>query len=299
MRIYWRTREGKFPPPHATFFHAKTAERLTILPPPTRPLSVLRKTFLPDKSTWIQSVTQVLSAIERRELQKVVLARCCLLECEETPDPFAILAALPPQNATLFCLQEGETSFLGATPERLFYRKGNEITAEAIAGTRPCSSPENELLTSEKDQREIAFVQTHLQEKLKPFCTRIALSPLSLHKTQNVQHLYSQVTGTLNTICDETLIDTLHPTPALCGTPKAAARHWIYKLEPFPRRRYGSVLGWHTPEEAEAAVAIRCCEIQNKTVRLYTGAGIVAGSDPEKEWDELDEKLKLYQRIFW
>jgi len=300
MRVYWRTREGLTPPPHANFFFGKTVERILSLPPPTHPIPVVHREFFPDKLGWMQGGFQVQSAIERGELEKVVLSRGYVLTCAKIPDPFAILAALQSrsQNATLFCQQEENSSFLGATPERLFYRRGNEITAEAIAGTRPRNTPDKELLKSEKDKREIGFVQKHIQEKLAPFCTRISTSPLSIHKTHNVKHLYSKITGTLKTICDETLIDALHPTPAIWGVPKNAASHWIHRLEPFPRYRYGTVLGWNTSDEAEVVLAIRCCEIQEKTVRLYTGAGIVKGSNLEKEWDELDEKLKLYQGIF-
>ena len=258
---------------------------------------------------WIQGVEKALDLIRRKELEKVVLARTCTLELETAPDPFAIAAALKAkaQGAFVFCVQSENEAFLGATPERLFVRNHREILSEAIAGTRTRGKTKAEdeslgaqLLSSEKDLREFSPVQVYLKNALSPLCIASpTFTPISIHQTQNVQHLYSKCSGKLKAVAtDEEILQSLHPTPALCGTPKDKAFSVIRELEPFERGLYGGAIGWSTPEASEWIVGIRSCLIKGKTATLYSGTGIVEGSDPEEEWDELNQKLKLYDGIF-
>jgi menaquinone-specific isochorismate synthase len=258
----------------------------------------VKQSFAPDKEEWGRAVERALNS----GVKKVVLARRLTLELEESPDPFAITAALAQKSegAFVFCLSSKETAFLGASPERLFKRRANKIESEAMAGTRARNASPDELLASEKEVREHAFVQNFLQERLSPLClSPPVFSELGIHRTHNVQHLYAQGKATLKEgIADAQILDQIHPTPALLGAPSDQALRLIQELEPFERGLYGGAIGWSTPEESEWIVAIRSCLIVGKTVHLYTGAGIVSGSDPGQEWEELDHKLKLYDGIF-
>jgi menaquinone-specific isochorismate synthase len=287
----------------------RAVARVEQLPMPARSIRIKSRRFLPEKCEWVASVEKAVAAIGRKELEKVVLARCCVLECEKPPDPFAIVSALKPRarNATLFCFASENFSFLGATPELLFTREKNRLVSEAVAGTRmrgkslsEDESLEEDLLGSAKDLREFSPVRSFLQEALSPLCASpISFSPLHVRKTQNVQHLCSRLTGLLKDgVSDAEILRRIHPTPALCGTPTLEAFQWIQKLEPFQRGLYGGAIGWTSKEASEWAVAIRCCLIEGTTIRLYTGTGIVEGSNPEEEWEELDLKMKLYEGIF-
>lgn len=308
MKVYWRNREGNLAPAGAKFSlhgfssgvqHISSVEHMA-LPAPTRPIKILRKTFSPIRDRWIQNVQQALDS----KIPKVVLARTCTLELEQAPDPFTVTAALQQKakGAFVFCFQSENSAFLGASPERLFLRNGTQIICEAIAGTRKRGQTVEEderlaieLLNSEKDLRENRFVQMYLQTVVPS----MTFSPISVVKTPNVQHLYCRCSGDLKEgMTDLEIVELLHPTPALCGWPKEQAQMLIQRLELFDRGLYGGVVGWQTPESSEWAVAIRSCEIRGKTVTLYSGAGIVDGSDPKKEWDELDQKIKLYDGIF-
>jgi menaquinone-specific isochorismate synthase len=277
------------------------------LPAPVA-IKVLKKQYLPTREEWIQNVEKALEKIERKELQKVVLARSCTLELAATPDPFALTAALQrkAEGAFVFCLQSENEAFFGATPELLFSRKGQDITSEAVAGTRPRGRNveeeahlQKELLASAKDLREFSPIPLYLQTTLSPLClSPLVFSPLSIHTTQNVQHLYSKCSGKLKAnVTDDEIIQQLHPTPALCGSPKEKAASLIAELEPFSRGLYGGILGWSTPNASEWIVGIRSCLLQGNKAILYSGTGIVEGSDPEKEWDELNQKLNLYDGI--
>lgn len=316
MKVYWSDRQGRPPPPHATFhlnpFSSGKEKHFTPkfvdLPPP-KVVQVLKRTFFPSFPEWETGVEKALKIIEKKELEKVVLGRICILELKETPDPFAITAALKQQakNAFVFCIQLADNEyFLGASPERLFYREGQTLFSEAIAGTRPRGKTlleddvlRKELLESPKDLREFTPVKQYLEKTLSPFCVNpLVFSPLSIHPTNHVQHLYSRCTGTLKDfISDQTILSSLHPTPALCGTPTETARHLIKELEPFDRGFFGGTVGWSTPEASEQAVAIRSCHIKDNIATLFSGTGIVEGSKPKEEWEELNHKLKLYDRI--
>jgi len=317
VKIFWADREGNPPPSQCTFhfrpfsagISSPRIEILHRLPSPTPPIKVLRRTFSPEHGKWIEGVKKSVDCILNQELQKVVLARSVTLELAESPNPFAIASALKDkaEGAFVFCLQTPEFSFLGASPERLFARKGREIVSEAIAGTRKRGKNRDEdenlkreLLASAKDMRELSPIQTYLNQALAPICIApISFSPISVHAAQNVQHLYSRCSAFLNeNVTDEEILERLHPTPALCGMPKEKALKLIEELEPFQRGLYGGAIGWKTPEASEWVVGIRSCLIQGRTATLFSGTGIVEGSDPEEEWEELDQKLRLYEGIF-
>lgn len=314
MSFYWSDRKGEPAPQNAQFHFlpfTKVLEspplHLVELPAPTT-AKVIKRTFLPDKDQWMESVEKALSLINAGHLQKVVLARVCRLELDHAPNPFALTASLEEkaEGAFVFCREWEGKAFLGASPERLFARRGPLVFSEAVAGTRPRGKNfeedaklKEELLTSEKDLSEFSPVQDYLQDVLSPLCEeKLYFTPNSIHKTQNVQHLYSQCSGRLKlNITDQEILARLHPTPALCGLPKLEALSLIQELEPFDRGLYGGVIGWNTPEASEWIVGIRSCLLEGNIATLFSGAGIVKGSNAEEEWEELNQKLKLYDAI--
>lgn len=264
--------------------------------PIAEPIKTLKREFFPQKQDWINTIQK---SLNNKELKKVVLGRCCEIKCMTKPNPFAIAAALlsKAKNSIVFCFENEKMAFLGATPELLFSRKGKEITCEAVAGT---STIGHEIINHKKLRSEILPVIEYLEQNLSPFCVGpLQVSPIHVRETSNVQHLCATLHGTLlPSITDDQIIQQLHPTPALCGVPKNVAMSWIKKCEPFERGLYGGIVGWSTNHESVWAVGIRSCLIQENIVKLYTGAGIVASSDPEEEWDELNRKMSLYQDIF-
>lgn len=315
MNIYWQDADGSVPPMDAIFgwvpfskdfFLPKiqSVKRIKELPPPTKPIRVIRKTFLPNKDLWRENVLKAKLALSQNALQKVVLARVVTLECETAPDPFAVTAKLQmnAKNSTVFCYAFDDMAFLGASPELLFCKQEQTIHTEAVAGTirrghfaEEDLLLEKELLSCQKSQSEIFPVIDHLKKNLPS----LSFSPLYVKKTPNVQHLCAKGEGPVkDSLETHEIINKIHPTPALCGVPTNAAFTFIKQTEPFERGLYGGALGWSSPQKSVWIVAIRCCLIQGKTVKLYTGAGIVPGSNPEEEWDELNHKMGLYKEIF-
>ncbi len=319
MKLYWSDLNGNPPPENASFFvipfnshnpqQLNHVIRISTLPPPSDPLSITQCEFFPTKDGWEQCVNDTLKEIEKGHLSKAVLARKCTIQCQTNIDPFAFLSHLQQyaQNATLFCLADENTAFLGASPETLFQRHNNQIFVEALAGTtyRGKSFEEDQILEIELLQnttkyKEIAFVQTFIEKALSPLCeTPVHFSKIGVKKTKNVQHLHATASSTLKAnISDLDIAKALHPTPALSGTPQKQALHWISQKEPFERGLYGGVIGWSTEKEAHFIVAIRSAFIEQKFIHLYTGCGIVEGSTPSAEWEELNHKMTLYRNLF-
>ena len=193
-------------------------------------------------------------------------------------------------------------AFIGASPERLFRREDRELITEAVAGTRPRSKSHDEdsklaeeLMTSQKDQLEHQIVRKSIRQQLHRCLEAESLSVSAQPKLlplARTQHLFSEIRGQLcSDVSDAQLIDTLHPTPAVGGYPTENALAEISRLEPFDRGWYSAPVGWISRDAAEFAVAIRSGLLAGQELSLYSGAGIVPGSDADAEWDEVEHKL--------
>ncbi len=239
----------------------------------------------------------------------MVLARKATFSFQHAPDPVVLLkqlqAATPNCFHYLFQPDPGHT-FVGATPERLFRREGRTVWSEAVAGTRPRGTTaladeqlRDELLHSEKDQREHAYVRDSILAALAPSCAdlRIDAAASEMMLAQG-RHLVSEVQGVLHEGVDtlDLLLD-LHPTPAVGGFPREDALEAIRRLEPFDRGWYAGPVGWVGKDAAEFAVALRCGLIRDRQLSLFSGAGIVRGSIPASEWDEIEYKTMDFVRV--
>ena len=268
----------------------------------TLPLPISRHDH-PGAEAWRRGVERALEAFERTSLEKVVLARRVAFTFAEPLDPVLLLSHL--EEATPgcfhFCFQpEDGIAFVGASPERLFWRQGRHVASEAVAGTRPRSASAaadarllEELLESDKEQREHGYVRRSIREALAALSQTLHedAQPSEM-KLARGRHLYSGFQGLLREGV-ETLdvLQVLHPTPAVGGFPKEAARRTIERLEGFDRGWYAGPAGWIGPREAEFAVAIRSGLVQPDRLTLFSGAGIVRGSEPAAEWWEIEHKI--------
>ena len=272
-------------------------------------LELLERQNTPDYSGWRNNIDWALKAFDATRLDKVVLARKATFSFSGSLSPSLLLHRLRTQTPECFHFlfqPSADTSFIGATPERLFQRIGRTIATEAVAGTRPRgTSPEEDahlatdLLDSDKDRREQEYVRHSIAQAIAPFCTSFQQDQgRSVMKLAQRMHLCSRFKGTLqHGVSDRDLLSVLHPTPAVGGHPKKDAQRSIDSLEAFDRGWYAGPIGWVGADSAEFAVAIRSGLVKDHILSLYSGAGIVTGSTPEAEWEEIEQKISDFTRL--
>ncbi|GAB4548254.1 MAG: isochorismate synthase [Anaerolineales bacterium] len=258
------------------------------------------------QSEWEDSVRRAIQLIEKKAIQKVVLARALDVESNGEFDLPALLRAMgtacPDCFRFLFEPQTG-MAFAGGTPERLISVEGGRFTSAAVAGSAPRGFDEaedaalgEELLHSQKNLSEHAIVRERIEQCLAPLAQtlHVAAAP-RLMRLPNIQHLhtpmYGQVKDSHNAL---DLAAALHPTPAVGGAPGVAALRWIEALETLERGWYAAPIGWlNAKGDGDFAVAIRSGLFYGRRARLFGGAGIVANSEPAKEWEETRLKIRF------
>jgi menaquinone-specific isochorismate synthase len=255
------------------------------------------------------SVAKATEAIEEGEFEKIVLARALDFQSEEDLNPLRFLERLRNrfQSCYTFSYSAGEEgTFLGSTPELLIRVKDGRLRADAIAGSRGRGDSASvdaamgaELLRDDKDSREHQSVVTSITNRLQSLGLEPEVpSRPRLLKLPNVQHLFTPIEASLPKelhILD--VIQVLHPTPAVGGTPRERACGKISDYESFKRGPYAGPVGWFDAlGDGEFVVGIRSGILYKKTVRLFSGAGIVRGSEPKSEKDETDLKFNAMRQ---
>lgn len=251
------------------------------------------------------SVAAAIQHISHRHLQKVVLAHAFDLVRKEPFQTLQSLMALRRRHPDCYVFsinnRQGKT-FIGASPERLLSLYRGQLITDALAGSAPRGRNSTEdrqlalrLLNSRKEQGEHRMVVDFLASQLQG----LGLNPEypkspSLLRLSNIQHLHTpiqaMVSGTTHPLH---MVEALHPTPAVAGVPTQEALEQIHAYEQFDRGLYAAPLGWvDTEGNSEFIVGIRSAIIDDNWARLYAGAGIVAGSDPEREWAEINLKFR-------
>ena len=267
---------------------------------PTLPRGSLRVTAVPDPNAYVASVAEARRRIRSGALEKVVLARMLIAQSDHEFDRRALLARLRAAEPDAFTFAAG--GFIGASPELLVARSGDYVRARPLAGTIARRSDPGEdqaaaahLLESKKDRAEHALVVEAVRSALARVSATLDVDaePHTL-ATSKVWHLATDVSGMLRAPVDAlALASLLHPTPAVCGTPREAARAAIQELEQIERALYAGLVGWVDARgDGEWAVVLRCAEMQGRLALLFAGAGIVADSDPEAELAETDAKFR-------
>jgi isochorismate synthase len=258
-------------------------------------------TPLPSPEAFVRAVEEARRRIRRGDLDKVVLARMLVVRAGHDFDRTSLLERLrlTEPDAFVFATQ----GFLGATPELLVARVGRTVRANPLAGTTPRGpdSPSDRaaaeaLLDSAKDLYEHELVVEAVRTGLAEACDRLDIDPYpSPMATGRLWHLSTEVRGTLAEPAPNALAlaALLHPTPAVCGTPRDAALSTIRDLERIDRTLYAGLVGWmDAGGDGEWAIALRCAEIQGQLALLFAGAGIVGDSDPQAELAETDAKFR-------
>ena len=248
------------------------------------------------------AVAEAVRRIEAGELDKVVLARDLVATADIPLDVRVLLRRLSARYPS--CWTFSVDGLVGATPELLVRRTGDHVVSRVLAGTTTRSADAvvdakhaADLLASDKDRVEHELAVRSVAEALGPFCSDLVVPRApEVVRLANVQHLQTDVTGRL--AGGETALDlaaALHPTAAVCGTPTGLARQTIRELESMDRGRYAGPVGWIDGRgDGAFGIALRCALVEPgdpRSLRMFAGCGIVAGSVPSNELAEAQTKF--------
>jgi isochorismate synthase len=246
-------------------------------------------------------VDQARAAIMRGEMEKVVLSRVMhtpihadhavdlfLRALREQPHAFVAMANTPEHGL-----------WLGATPERLVLEEEDHVTVDALAGTMKKElAPAEHMAWGAKERHEQAVVTDAVLDTFK----RLKLQNIHRGATEvlssaNIAHLRTRIEGDMGESTLSDLVMALHPTPAVCGMPADKARGFIRTHEAHDRGLYAGFWGpWNPDGRTELYVNIRCLRVFGNVAMLLVGAGITAGSDPQREWEETEHKAAMWLR---
>ncbi|MEB0863422.1 isochorismate synthase MenF [Citrobacter youngae] len=271
-----------------------------VKPLPALRLNLTGEQHWPDKAGWTRLIELATQSIAGEELDKVVLARATDLQFSQPVNAAAVMASSRRLNLNCYHFYmafSAESAFLGSSPERLYRRRDTALRTEALAGT-VANHPDDHrawqlgewLMKDDKNQRENMLVVEDICQRLQNCTQTLDVLPPQVLRLRKVQHLRRCIWTALNQADDTLCLVQLQPTAAVAGIPRELAREFIQHNEPFEREWYAGSAGYLSLRQSEFCVSLRSAKISANVVRLYAGAGIVRGSDPEQEWQEIDNK---------
>lgn len=254
---------------------------------------------------------------------KIVLARSSRLTPTERIPALTLFARAcrkyPRMFVALFSTERSGT-WLVATPETLVSGNGRDLHTMALAGTMRLSGRElgfdvegshvgkDDIHWSTKNIKEQRYVETYITECVEQYADDFAVEGPYTARAGDLVHLRSDIRFSLgDTAHIGDLLNTLHPTPAVCGMPKAATRDFIVRNESAPRGYYSGFAGMLDPDgDTSLFVTLRCMRLENvaspddsaDAVCLYAGGGLLADSTEQSEWDETEAKMNTMRQTF-
>jgi len=256
---------------------------------------VVSRQIAPDRQQWSDRVTSLLRELDKTQA-KLVLAcheRICFQNDVDAMEVLDRIRSDQRIDSYGFLFTFGQTAFMGMSPEQLYERQGQSLYSEALAGTGQRGA---DLQASVKENLEHDYVVRDVRAALESIGLNIdAIPPKEVVLWNRLCHLRTQITGRLpETVGDLDILRALHPSAAVLGYPRAQARSWLERYESLERGWYAGPVGRIGRDAAEFAVAIRSALIYGKILEIYAGAGIVRGSDPALEWDEIRGKMRQF-----
>jgi isochorismate synthase len=264
---------------------------------------------VPSERTWLKTAREAVDSISKANLKKVVLSRSVRLLFDGELQPSAVSSRLLTLNptSTVFAVKRRRSVFLGATPESLLSIDDGKVEIDCLAASAPRGRDEAEdaslgagLLADAKSREEHELVVQAAVRSISPFISRIELarSP-TLKRLPSIQHLYTPIKAHLLADQDIWAVAlSLWPSPAIAGEPKPKAIRWIRATERFNRGWFAGVVGCLQGDfqSGRLVIGIRSGLLRKNEAVIYAGAGLVAGSDPKKEFEETGWKLETMMR---
>ncbi len=279
-------------------------------------------TVIESANNHLDLVSKAIDVINSTDLEKVVLSKAFKFNLDSS-SPLEIFKKLVHHypSAFTYCWFHPQTGFwFGASPESLLKLQGKSLSTMALAGTK-AYNPSKEVEWDAKNQEEHAFVSDYIVEVLSDYLDAIKTSGPHTFKAGELLHLQTHVTGRLKLSVDslKDLLRAMHPTPAVCGTPRPLALNYINSNEAYDREFYAGFFGelnipstssfrnskknienraYQTARTStELAVNLRCMKLDNTTATLYSGGGITKDSNPIEENVEVEHKIQTIKKV--
>ncbi len=254
------------------------------------------------KQQYTDAFDRFITPLREKQFQKLVLSRSAI---RLLPDDFSPLAAFVqacnsyPRMMIYLCHTPASGTWIGSTPEILLSGQGKEWHTVALAGTMPMQKEVMPTHWDRKNQEEQGYVAGYVRHIAKKFGQKLTEKGPYTARAGQLVHLKTDFYFLLKN-ADKlgSLLQELHPTPAVCGLPKEEAFRFILDNEGYDRSYYSGFIGWLDPEgHTDLYVNLRCMELEANKAILYAGGGILASSEVESEWEETGEKLKTMKKI--
>ena len=259
------------------------------------PIQHTQINFKNKKKEFVSYVSKAINNIKKLKLRKIVASTCLEYSIRDVAESeiFMRLISLNPSAFSYMFFSEKTGVWIGASPEQLVEIKNNNLTAHALAATKT----DHNQKWSDKEFSEQQIVLRDMTNNLAENCDDISISKLETISAANLFHLRNSITAkTIGKISE--IINSLHPTPAVAGSPKQCSIDYILKNEKYNREFYTGYLGIINENECNLFVNIRCAQITGNKLKIFVGAGITPDSIPENEWNEILEKSKTILRVF-
>lgn len=257
-----------------------------------------------DKESHLELVRKGINSIQNNKFVKVVLSRKETIQTKgiDLLDVFERLLQKY-HNAFVYIWFHPKVGlWMGATPEKLITLKKGEFHTVALAGTQNYNGSLNPVWGT-KEKKEHQYVIDYIVSQIKDQQNGFILKEYTISETYTIRagdlvHLKADINGVIRNFSLKNVINTLHPTPAVCGLPKESAKSFIIENENYKRTYYTGFLGEiNIDSETELFVNLRCMEIDKDHTIIYVGGGVTEDSDPEKEWLETVNKTKTIKIV--
>ena len=254
-----------------------------------------------EENNYLKLLIETIKTIKRNKAGKIVISRPKDFELHNFSVEVLLkrLFSIYPTAFRYIWFHPKTGLWCGATPETLVETENNFFKTMALAGTQPYSN--NEAVTwRPKEIDEQQQVTEMILGKLKLDTSALEVSETYTHQAGSLLHLRTDITGKLNNATTLTsIVQALHPTPAVCGNPQKFAQDFIRKNEGYPRLFYTGFLGPVNPIEccATLMVNLRCMKIEDHIARVFVGGGITQDSNPKEEWQETQNKMQTMLQV--
>lgn len=264
----------------------------------------------PEHDEWVKMIADAQDSFAKAETRKIVLSRSKIYRFDEYLDPLKFFVEFYRANQdnshfSVFHQTHAHCSFMSFSPEKLFTLKNSIVETLSLAGSIPRGKNAvedqvliDQLISTPKLIEEQLSVTEEIKSLLSLVCTDVSVSELKIMHLPYIFHRQKDITGKLKKETDVFhLIDLLHPTPAVGGVPRIRAAEKILEIEKKTRMQYAAPVGIISDDFTEIAVGIRSAILDEMTLTLFGGAGIVPGSIAEEEWNETGTKMKPFLKV--